>query len=462
LVALAIRFGGSSEAALRLFPAFLSSLAIPLVLMVQQELSPRQERGTFPHGGFFSGLILMTTLPMVRHGRLLMLDGAMVSAALLLWWGMLLLQRRPLLGSSLAGSACSGLLLLKPPATLGFLAVGGIALLSKELAERRELASFRQQFFPLPWLKATCCFLLGSLPGLGWHGWHIWQRGVDAALIMWGAQGLGRLTTVLDGHHQGWSMPALEVLKGGWPWLLFLPAGLLLALHQWHEGSSAWRLALLVGTLLMVLSLKTQLPWYSHCLWPPLALLEGSVLSKLWRGQRVAGCRLGYPLMLLGLALLLVAGMEAVEVEAISSLPLLSLLIAGAALCMAGFGLQRGANPWALGTLVVGWWLALLCFWTTPHWIWELNENWPTQPVGELLRTRPDYPPVFSYGSERPSLSWYAGHRISALPHYPPDIYGLVVPGQQPIDGCQIEVVIPRPQPGRAQNQAVSLQWCHN
>lgn len=76
-----------------------------------------------------TGLILMTTLPMARHGRLLMLDGAMISATLLLWWGLLLLRRQPRRGAGLAGLACSGLLLLKPPAAMAFLVVGMAATL---------------------------------------------------------------------------------------------------------------------------------------------------------------------------------------------------------------------------------------------------------------------------------------------------------------------------------------------
>ena len=172
LVALAIRLGGTREAVLRLVPAVLSTAAIPLVVLIQRELafqpqrSSPQLRGSVAGEGLATGLILMTTLPMARHGRLLMLDGAMISATLLLWWGLLLLRRRPRRGAGLAGLACSALLLLKPPATMAFLMIGLVATLLAALpTDGQRQGNTPLQQWRRHWRAMGCWGLLGCLPG---------------------------------------------------------------------------------------------------------------------------------------------------------------------------------------------------------------------------------------------------------------------------------------------------------
>lgn len=458
LVALAIRVGGAHEAVLRLFPALLSTAAIPLVVLIQRELAlqsrpiRRPASRTCSGEGLATGLILMTTLPMARHGRLLMLDGALVSAMLLLWWGLLLLRRRPRRGAGLTGLGCSALLLLKPPAAMAFLVVGLAAtLLATPPMDRQG----QWKALPRPWWGLCGWGLLGCLPGLAWHGWHLHSRG-DAALVMWGRQGFGRLVQALEGHDQGLSVPAFELLKGGWPWLLLLPLGLQLAWRQRQQPAGRWRLGILAGCLTVVLSLKTQLPWYSHILWPPLACVEGPALVRLWR-ERHTG-RLGIPLLLLGLALLVATVLQALST--VHGLPLGPLLSAGVAFTTSAIVLLRGWSVrWALGVLLAGWWVALLCFWPTPLWLWELNETWPTRAVGHLVRTLPPEALVFIQGTGRPSLSWYGGRLIPPRPAQAQRPHHLVAPGEQPLAGCQLQALFPPlSQPG--QQQAVSLQWC--
>ena len=461
LVALAIRLGGTHEAVLRLLPAVLSTAAIPLVVLLQQELvlharqSGGQHRAPVAGDGPATGLILMTTLPMARHGRLLMLDGALISATLLLWWSLLLLLRRPRCGGGLAGLACSALLLLKAPVVPPFLAIG---LVAAWLAGQPGGGGGWWRF-PIPpghsgWLQACSYGLLAAAPGLAWHGWHFQQRG-DAALVMWGHQGLARLVQVLDGHNQGWAVPAFELLKGSWPWLLLLPLGVQLAWRQRQQPSGRWRLSVLVACVGMVFSLKTQLPWYSHVLWPPLACVEGPALAWLWHERRASG--LGLPLLLLGLVPLLAAALQVLAI--VDGLPLVPLLSAGVAFGLSGVLLSaRGTVRWALGLAMAGWWLALLYLWSTPAWLWELNENWPTRPAGLLVHTLPSEFPVFVEGASRPSLSWYGEQRIRPRPVQPPFPHHLVVPGKEPLMGCHLQALLP---PSRfGQQKTVSLQWC--
>jgi len=462
LVALAIRIGGTHEALLRLVPAVLSTTAIPLVVLIQEELALQSQRfsgqrqESVTGEGLATGLILMTTLPMARHGRLLMLDGTLISATLLLWWGLLLLPRRPRRGAGLAGLACSALLLLKPPAALAFLVVGLVATLlaTPPMDGQGQWSALLQPWRRSCWGAMGRWGLLGCLPGLAWHGWHFYSRG-DGALVMWGRQGFGRLVQVLEGHDQGLSVPAFELLKGGWPWFLLLPLGLHLAWRQRHQPTGRWRLSVLGGCLGVVLSLKTQLPWYSHILWPPLACVEGPALARLWR-ERHTG-QLGLPLLLLGLVLFLATVLQALAI--VDGLPLVPLLNAGVAFGISGvLLLTRGAVRQALALVMVGWWLALFCFWSTPAWLWELNESWPTQSVGLLVRTLPSDVPVFVEGASRPSFSWYGGRLVRPRPVQPPFPYHLVREGGEPLAGCQLQALFPPPRPG--QQDAVSVQWC--
>lgn len=134
--------------------------------------------------------------------------------------------------------------------------------------------------------------------------------------------------------------------------------------------------------------------------------MEGPALARLWR-ERHTG-QPGIPLLLLGLVLLLATVLQALAI--VQGLPLWSLLGAGIAFTTSAIALLgRRSVRWALGVMLVGWWVALLCLWATPLWLWELNTTWPTRAVGHLVRTLPPEELVFIQGTRRPSLSWYGG-----------------------------------------------------
>ena len=419
-----IRAHGEQDALVRLLPALLSTLAVPLIVLMRRELggSDRQRRA------LLAGVVLMTLLPMARHGRLAMLDGTLVSCSLLLWWSWIRARQHPLAALS-AGIAGSGVLLLKPPALLG---LGLIALV---VGGRNSWPRWRG------WIG----FSLGLLPGLSWHLWHWSVRGEDA-LLMWGGQGLARITSsVGDGH--GWWTPWVEVLEGGWPWLLLLPIGLHWAWRQRHNSAGRWELGLLLGSAALVLPLRTQLPWYSHLLWPPLALLCAEGLAQLldsgaprWVGR--CWQVLGLGLSLAGLSTLVIREPE---------LPSLSLLLAGFGLLAGGQAIrhpQPQRRRRGLAILVIAWGLALLALWHSRLWLWELNESWDPRPVAAQVRTLPADASVWLKGPTRPSLGWYAGrnllqYRKSEPPKGP---YWLV--SNKPMPGC---LPSPEPLPGEWQ-----------
>ena len=114
LIGASIKRFGDYEWAVRLMPCLMASLAVPLIVILRRQLN--NGVGT-EHSALCSGLILMTLLPMARHGRLAMLDGTLVSCSLLMISAWLSSKRWPWHGL-LAGLGGSGILLLKPPALI--------------------------------------------------------------------------------------------------------------------------------------------------------------------------------------------------------------------------------------------------------------------------------------------------------------------------------------------------------
>ena len=439
------------EWVVRLGPALLSTCLPPLLALVQLRLRPA-ERGT----ALATAGLALTLMPLARHGRLAMLDGALLVAMALQWWAVLGLDQR--LGQHLdqrlkprpsrnlvlalvAGLATSLLLLLKAPAALPLL----LAVLAL-----RWLEPDRSQ---LPCWPLLLGLALGLLPGLGWHGLHWMARGPDA-LAMWTSQGFARVGGSIEGHSGGPGPPLLELLKGGWPWLPLWPFGLALAWRQRRQRAGYWSLGLTVLTALLVLPLGTQLPWYSLLLWPPFCLVCAPVLAWLIRSgpegrPPAAALAAAIPWFWCGLGLLLLL---AYPVAALGILPLPPatrplLLSLGVAL-LAGGGLLLAHGPAGRrsgGLLLVGGvWLTLALLLSGPLWLWELNESWPVGPVAALARRQPvgatASPLVLWREAERPSLNWYAGRRVrgsAGLEDLPPSAQGerLVLSRARPAAG---------------------------
>ena len=409
LIGTSIQTWGEGEGVVRAVPALVSTLAVPLLVLLRRELS-RDQSGE--RSALAAGLVLMTLLPMARHGRLAMLDGSLVSCSLMLWLGWLG-SRRQSRWAVLAGLGGTGVLLLKPPALIGFTAIIVMITVLEKLSQQHLSQSKPSQQHNIPFRRRIGWLVLGTTPGLVWHLWHGWWRGLDA-LVMWGGQGLSRVTSVVEGNQGGWLVPITEVLEGGWPWLLLLPAGLRWAWHHRHERAGLWELGLLVGSAALVLPLRTQLPWYSHLLWPSIALLCGEGLSQLL----VSGKPRWVPSIWTGLgAGLLLAGSMAL-LGITDAVPAASVLSAGAGLLMGGLWMRapiKTRRSRGLLLLVVGWSVALLSLWHSRLWLWELNETWDPRPIAAVIRKLPAEDPVVLQGPTRPSLGWYAGRPLRRL-----------------------------------------------
>ena len=73
---------------------------------------------------------------------------------------------------------------------------------------------------------------------------------------------------------------------------------------------------------------------------------------------------------------------------------------------------QQRQRRHGLISMVCGSVLALSLLFSTPLWLWELNERWPVSPVASLSRLSPTTPLLLHGYDERPSLNWYAEQRI--------------------------------------------------
>jgi 4-amino-4-deoxy-L-arabinose transferase-like glycosyltransferase len=430
------------EWVVRFLPALGSTLLVPLLGLVQWRLRPLR-----PEAAIATALITLTLLPLARHGRLAMLDGTQLTAMALIWLGMLSAGRseRGSFGAGLlAGVGGSLLLLLKAPLAPPVLAG---ALLLRRLDRDLPRRSWR-------WLLAG--LLLGLLPGIGWHSWNLAMRG-GAALVMWGPQGMARLLESVNGNGGGPFVPLLQVLIGGWPWLPLLPFGLVRAWRERHRREGRWTLGLGLLACLLVLPLRTQLPWYSLLLWPPFALACGPVLADLATGA--GSGRL--PRLLGGLW----AGLGVLLLSAVALAPILPgtpLPAAGmSAVLAAGGGLLLGG--WQLGwpgrlrkpgravlLVAAGWFLALGLLFASPLWNWELNEQPLITPALELAARNGKEPLHLLDGDEqtqRPSLHWYLDSTSAPLeagrgpwPRYPFRLLGRSDPGPQGVEaGCRLE-----------------------
>ncbi len=458
-------FGGAPpgglppEGVLRLVPALLSTTVVPLVGLVQVRLRPRQ-----PAAALASAAMALTLLPLARHGRLAMLDGTQLAAILLLWWAALSPDPRRssrLLQGALMGLATSALLLLKAPLALPVLA-------ATLLLRARDRAPGKG-----PWRWLWAGLVVGLVPGLAWHGAHALVRGPDA-LEMWLGQGFARVHQGLEGHGGGPLMPITEVLEGGWPWLALWPAAMGLAWRERQTVAGRWCLGTTLLTAALVLPLRTQLPWYSLLLWPPLLLACGPVLA--WLVERTpaltppgAGVIRRVPAFWALLGALLGGG---AVVAAIGGGPALAPLVpvagwGGAGLLVGGAGLlaeRQRLRQLGVAVLIAGLWGALLALFSGPLWLWELNESWPVAPIAREVRRQPEGAVRLWRLEERPSLNWYAGRRVrpwdddsssgeapppflftlEATPPRPPGTTCVEIPLEAPPPGARSPVLLPR------------------
>ena len=403
LIAIAYRLGGVSEWTARLPGALLTAVSVPLLYGIGRELFHRRS------AAIFAALVYLTTLPVVRNGRLAMLDGALVCFLLLLIWGVLR-SRRDRRAALLVGVAFGLVCLTKGVMVgllLGAIAIGFLAWDTPRLLRSGYL-----------WLGLG----LGSLPLLGWYGAQWFRYGqlfLGNNLV---DQSFQRIWT--DVEHNGGApwFYLLELLKFNLPWLLFLPLGCRLA---WQNRSLSWaKLAIVWSSLyLIAISLMaTKLPWYGLPLYPALALLEGMALAELWQQGKHSGVKQfpapQYDRRWVGLFVLLaIAGWAGFVYFGWWSVPLqpdVQRIFAAVGLTMSLTALLLAQHDSQfVPVLIWGTFVTLLLFVSSNHWVWELAEAYPVKPVAALIQKLPASPKVYtSYPYNRPSLNFYSDRPV--------------------------------------------------
>ncbi|TVQ53988.1 MAG: glycosyltransferase family 39 protein [Spirulina sp. DLM2.Bin59] len=362
--------------------AIITALGVPLLYLLGRELFS-QERGAIAAAGVY-----LTLLPVVRHGRLAMLDGLINTFLILFLLCLLKSKQRPPLalgmGIALAAIALTkGVLVL----ALGAIALGYVLL-------QRQWQVLKN---PYSWVG----LVIGGAIVAAWYGAQWQTYGWEFMANHFGFHSFDRLSTTVEGNAGPIWYYLLELLKYAWPWLIFLPTALAQAAQQWRRGGllPLWGFGFFL-TLVSVMG--TKLPWYLFPIYPFLALLIGGY------GLTQISPQLRYFFGFLTLASL---GGGAYLLWSDPQLP----LIGGAAIACVTFALctralsrpNRERN--FLITLTIGLYLGLTSFFLSPAWVWEVNESFPVRAIGAMVRENlpPNVPVYLDYPHSRPSLDFY-------------------------------------------------------
>ncbi|OKH22455.1 ArnT family glycosyltransferase [Chroogloeocystis siderophila] len=394
LIAGAYSLGGVNEWTSRLPGAMLSAISVPLLYCVGREIFPRRSPA------IFSALVYLTLLPMVRHGRLAMLDGAVVCFLLLMM--LCVLRSRRNLRYCLGIGIGFGLICLTK-GIIGLLLLA-IALLFLFWDTPRLLTSFYL------WLG----ILIGALPVVGWYAAQWFEYGntfTDTGIM---AQSLSRIWASVENHAGPPWYYLLEILKYSFPWLIFLPQGLRKA---WENRNWSWAKLILVWSsfyLVAISVMQTKLPWYVLPIYPAISLAVGAQLADYWHSSKASYPR---PIILCLGILALVATLGSFYFSPWSpaqdgAIQMILAAVAGT-MILANILARRGDRQFLI-ILIWGMYVALVLFMTSRHWVWELAEAYPVKPVAAMIQnaTLPGQIVYTSFPYSRPSLNFYSDRQV--------------------------------------------------
>ena len=416
LIGLCFAVGGVSEWTARLIPAMLTAASVPLLYAIGRELFPRRSIA------IFSALVYLTLMPVVRHGRLAMLDGAVLCFLLGAMW--CLLRSRRDLRYALGAGIGFGLICLTKGVMLGLL-LGAIGCLFLVWDTPRLLTS--------GYLWGGLA--IGTLPVAGWYfaQWvHYGQDFININLI---SESFRRISEPVSNHKGPPWYYLLEILESAWPWQLFYLQGLRLT---WENRNFPGPKLILVWTgvyLLAISVMNTKLPWYVLPVYPAFALAVGSYLAEVWEQMWLPEERekdeaeerfdaislLPHPAILGVLAVVAAAGCAYFggwlrfggSGMAIERDLQLMLMFVALTMTISAVLLHRKDRQFLL-VLIWGTYVTLLVFVASDNWVWELAEDYPVKPIAEIVRTgTPAGQQVFtSHRLPRPSLNFYSERQV--------------------------------------------------
>lgn len=394
LIALAYRSGGVNEWTSRLPGAILTALSVPLLYSIGREIFPQRITA------IFASLVYLTMLPMVRHGRLAMLDGAVVSFFVFTVWCVLRSRRnlRYCLGVGIGlGLICF---------TKGFLGLllGAIALLFLCWDTPRLLTSWYLWFG----------IVIGTTPVVSWYiaqWWHYGSSFTQTAIV---SQSLSRIWQGVENHAQPPWYYLLEIVKYSFPWLLFLPQGFR---FTWINSNISYSKLIVVwlGVYILAISaMTTKLPWYVLPIYPAFAMAVGVQITQIWHKSRSSYSRSAITLLAF-VALLTWGGslyFSPLSPAQDSQLQLISTCVALTMTIAAILASDRDRQ--FIIILFWGCYLSLALFVTSRHWVWELAEAYPVKPVAAMIQSNtPIKQKIYtSFPYHRPSLDFYSDRQV--------------------------------------------------
>ncbi|GJD21635.1 glycosyl transferase family protein [Rivularia sp. IAM M-261] len=395
LIASCYSLWGVHEWTARLPGAVLTAVSVPLLYFIGREIFHQRT------AAIYSALIYVTMLPVLRHGRLAMLDGASVCFFMVMM--LCLLRSRRNLRYCLGVGIGLGLICL----TKGILGVLFAAI------------AFAFLFWDTPRLITSVymwvAIIIGCLPVGLWYAAQWLHYGNTFTNVGMVDQSLSRIWEPVEGHSQPiWYYP-LEIVKYTHPWLLFLFASFRLT---WQNRNLSWAKLVLVWSCLYLVAISimtTKLPWYVFPIYPSLALALGAKAAEIESTPLFSS----YPrLWVTGLGILAVAatGGSIYYSFAKPVHPDLQLIFAAVAGTMAlGAILTERGDAQFLKVLLWGTYISLLLFVKSNYWVWELNENYPVKPVAQMIQRANPKGKIYSFSPyHRPSLDFYSNRVIPA------------------------------------------------
>ncbi|RCJ34158.1 glycosyltransferase [Nostoc minutum NIES-26] len=391
LIAWAYSLAGVNEWTTRLPSAVLTALGVPLLYLIGCMLFKQR----LP--ALFVALVYLTMLPVVRHGRLAMLDGAIITFFLVSLFCLLKVRHNQCYAISVG--ICLGLITLTKGMIV--LLLGGIVFLF--LLADRQLALLRN---PYLWIG----MFLGNAPAIAWYAAQWQYYGSSFLQINFQAQTFSRLVQPVEGHSGPPWYYLIELLKYGFPWLIFLPGGFYLA---WKKCQTTWGCLVLVGTIVYFVTIslmRTKLPWYVMPIYPFLALAIGAKLSEIWQHRyfRVWWAVLFAVIAIAGFG----GGVYFTLAKQEPVLIVISVVLAISMGIVAWLIQQRDRR--FIPVLFSGMYLVLALLMSSRSWIWELNEAFAVKPVAALIQSHVSSGTKvytsFPYG--RPSLDFYCDCKV--------------------------------------------------
>ncbi|WP_232014572.1 ArnT family glycosyltransferase [cyanobacterium endosymbiont of Rhopalodia gibberula] len=395
LINMSYLIGGISEFTTRFPCAFLTACGVPLLYLIGREIFPSR----LP--AIFSTLVYLTLLPMVRHGRLAMLDGPINTFFLFSIFCLLksFYQQFWIIGVGI------GLGLIAFTKGIIVIALGGI--LGTFCVLNKSLRIFKNPVF-------LGGLILGFFPVILWYPLQIIEYGEKFIKVHFLQQNFDRLSTAVEGNQGSVWYYVIELVKYSFPWLIFLPGGLTLAVKKYQQS---WAKLVLVGFILFVgiISLMgTKLPWYIVPVYPFFSLAVGIYLAEIVQNNHQFYPKILGILLLIGSVASLGGGVYfSIKTNDSQLLTLSILIVITFALSSVNF-LQNNCD--FTFTLFIGLYLSLCTFIMSDLWIWELNESFPVKPVAALIKenTPPNTVVYTSYAYSRTSLDFYSDRQVIA------------------------------------------------